>query len=281
MGAEPTEQIPIGRFSFLTRLSVKALRLYDKKGILVPAAKDACTNYRYYTLAQVRHGIMIGMLAHAGFGLSDLEVLLPAIKGGDMKTVTGMLRVQASRVRKEASRLEGLAAALEDSTRQGDVIPMKGQEPYVKDVPPLRSVCKRERGVYEQTIPQLINELCHVIYSPENQRQQACMSGPVIFICHDEEYQETDADIEIAIPITGRLTLPDPSMEIRELPGMQALCALHKGPYPLVGEAYERITAYAAAHGMKLCGPTRELYLNDPAEVPESELLTEVQFPLC
>jgi effector-binding domain-containing protein len=70
-------------------------------------------------------------------------------------------------------------------------------------------------------------------------------------------------------------------MEIRELPGMQALCALHKGPYPLVGEAYERITAYAAAHGMKLCGPPRELYLNDPAEVPESELLTEVQFPLC
>ncbi|MDR7666095.1 hypothetical protein RG963_09985 [Methanosarcina sp. Z-7115] len=30
------DQIPIGKFSFMTRLSQKALRLYDRKGLLVP-----------------------------------------------------------------------------------------------------------------------------------------------------------------------------------------------------------------------------------------------------
>ncbi|WP_243684252.1 MerR family transcriptional regulator [Methanosarcina barkeri] len=34
------DQIPIGKFSFMTRLSQKALRLYDRKGLLVPEAKD-------------------------------------------------------------------------------------------------------------------------------------------------------------------------------------------------------------------------------------------------
>jgi DNA-binding transcriptional MerR regulator len=39
----PTDQIPIGKFSFMTRLSQKALRLYDRKGLLVPEAKDPFT----------------------------------------------------------------------------------------------------------------------------------------------------------------------------------------------------------------------------------------------
>jgi len=33
------DQIPIGKFSFMTRLSQKALRLYDRKGLLVPEEK--------------------------------------------------------------------------------------------------------------------------------------------------------------------------------------------------------------------------------------------------
>ena len=40
------DQIPIGRFSIVTRLSLKALRYYDEKGILAPKAKDHFTGYR-------------------------------------------------------------------------------------------------------------------------------------------------------------------------------------------------------------------------------------------
>jgi DNA-binding transcriptional MerR regulator len=35
------DQIPIGKFSFMTRLSQKALRLYDRKGLLVPEEKNS------------------------------------------------------------------------------------------------------------------------------------------------------------------------------------------------------------------------------------------------
>ena len=47
------DQIPIGRFSVVTSLSLKALRYYDEKGILVPKAKDPFTGYRYYTGDQI------------------------------------------------------------------------------------------------------------------------------------------------------------------------------------------------------------------------------------
>ena len=60
--------IPIGRFSRLTRLSVKALRLYDEMGILPPAHVDGDTGYRYYSWRQVDRATLIGLLDRAGIG---------------------------------------------------------------------------------------------------------------------------------------------------------------------------------------------------------------------
>ena len=42
------DRITIGKFSSLTYLSQRALRLYDRKGILVPGVRDRITGYRYY-----------------------------------------------------------------------------------------------------------------------------------------------------------------------------------------------------------------------------------------
>ena len=50
------DQIPIGRLSTITRLTQKALRYYDSKGLLVPKAKDPFIGYRYYTGDQIQCG---------------------------------------------------------------------------------------------------------------------------------------------------------------------------------------------------------------------------------
>jgi len=38
----------IGEFSRMTSLSIKSLRLYHDKGILIPVQVDKFTGYRYY-----------------------------------------------------------------------------------------------------------------------------------------------------------------------------------------------------------------------------------------
>ena len=43
--------VPIGRFARLAGLSVPQLRLYDRRGLLVPAARDRRSGYRYYSEA--------------------------------------------------------------------------------------------------------------------------------------------------------------------------------------------------------------------------------------
>ena len=47
----------IGQFSKLARVSIKALRYYDRIGLLKPAMIDTSTSYRYYTRISLRTSI--------------------------------------------------------------------------------------------------------------------------------------------------------------------------------------------------------------------------------
>jgi DNA-binding transcriptional MerR regulator/GNAT superfamily N-acetyltransferase len=65
-------------FSAATGLSVKALRLYDERGLLVPARVDRATGYRRYTADQVVTASRIALLRRAGLGLADIARFLAA-----------------------------------------------------------------------------------------------------------------------------------------------------------------------------------------------------------
>ena len=97
---------------------------------------------------------------------------------------------------------------------------MSVTEPVIKEIPEIRVVSKRETGTYAATIGKLIREICACVSSPENQRNRVKVTGPIMFLSHDEEYNETDADIEIAIPVSGRISVEDPKMEIKTLPAI-------------------------------------------------------------
>ena len=66
----------IGQMAQLNRVSEKALRLYQAKGILEPARTDPQTGYRYYTLAQCATLDMIQQLRVLGFSLDQIAGVL-------------------------------------------------------------------------------------------------------------------------------------------------------------------------------------------------------------
>jgi effector-binding domain-containing protein len=55
---------------------------------------------------------------------------------------------------------------------------------------------------------------------------------------------------------------------------------VHKGPYEECINAYEELFSWVAEKGEKIVGPIREVYFNDPWEVPPEEILTEIYAPL-
>ena len=61
-GVWDVEEVSIGEFARRSRLSVKALRLYDELGVLVPARVDEASGYRYYDVAQLEAARLVAML---------------------------------------------------------------------------------------------------------------------------------------------------------------------------------------------------------------------------
>jgi effector-binding domain-containing protein len=275
-----TDQIPIGLFSRITQLSRKALRLYDERGLLVPGEKDLCTGYRYYTYAQIDQAIRIRNLTWLGFSLHEIEELLAARERGDARTIQALFSTRSEGADAEMKRLAVVQRILHAQDLNLEVFSVSLTEPVIKEVPAQRVLSKREKGVFGITIPKLIGEICSRL-SQENGRPAAVkVVGPIMTIYHDQEYREEDADIEVALPIAGRITLDDPSIEVKNLPAGTFVSTIYTGPYQAIGKAHERIYSYVVDHGYVPDGPSRELYYNDPHEVPEDQLMTEIQFPI-
>jgi DNA-binding transcriptional MerR regulator len=70
------EEIGIGEFARRSRLSVKALRLYDELGVLIPARVDGSSGYRYYDVAQLDDARLVAMLRQLEFPLASVKELV-------------------------------------------------------------------------------------------------------------------------------------------------------------------------------------------------------------
>jgi serine/threonine protein phosphatase PrpC len=70
------ELMPIGEFSVRSGLSPKRLRSYAAGGLLVPAAVDSASGYRYYSPGQLRAAQLIDALREAGMPLAGIAALL-------------------------------------------------------------------------------------------------------------------------------------------------------------------------------------------------------------
>ena len=66
----------IGEFARRSRLSPKALRLYDGLGLLSPARVDELSGYRYYEDAQLDQARLIATLRQVGVPLTTAKELL-------------------------------------------------------------------------------------------------------------------------------------------------------------------------------------------------------------
>ena len=70
------KEISIGEFARRSRLSLKALRLYDKRGVLVPSRVDHASGYRYYDVGQVDEARLVVMLRQLQLPLAAIKELL-------------------------------------------------------------------------------------------------------------------------------------------------------------------------------------------------------------
>lgn len=115
------DRMTIGQFSRRCGLSPKVLRSYAKLGVLVPAAIDPVSGYRYYTPAQVAEAEVVVLLRRLGVAVADIERFL---REPSAEELDGWERLLAAEVH---SRREALAEVrgrldLEWSRRKGATV---------------------------------------------------------------------------------------------------------------------------------------------------------------
>jgi effector-binding domain-containing protein len=264
--------IPIGRFSEMTRLSVKALRLYDEIGLLAPAEVDSSSGYRYYHLGQANRAEAVRILRAVDMPLEEIRAVLDA---DNDELVHKTLVAHRERLAERLATQERMLAFLETLIqREGKIMPY---DVHVTEVAPQTILAVRIRTSLTkigQDIPSGFGALMPVMGA-----QSLPPAGPPLLVYHDIIDEQTDGDIEICIPVAS---MPEASGEVygRELEGGAMATTVHKGPYPEIGLAYHTLMGWISEHGHEVAGPPREIYLNDPQQVPEAELLTRVEFPI-
>ena len=111
------------------------------------------------------------------------------------------------------------------------------------------------------------------------EEQAIQIAGPP-YCCYmngNEDFSQFD--IELGIPVNGAVSAKDALYMSQSCEG-KAITATHKGPYQTLETAYMALMDYARENELELTGVYYDYYLSDPADTPESELLTQVVFPV-
>jgi serine/threonine protein phosphatase PrpC len=114
--------VAIGEFAELTGLSPKRLRNYASAGLLVPAAVDSSSGYRYYAPGQARDARLIDALREAGIALVDIASLLRDPSVATLDAWAAQVHVDAAQRRdalESARRLLTFDAATEQVQQTG------------------------------------------------------------------------------------------------------------------------------------------------------------------
>ncbi len=262
--------MPIGRFSACCRLSIKALRHYDKRGLLRPAHVDPGTGYRYYSRDQAREAVTIGMLRSLGLSLPHIESILRA----NPEKRTELLAQHRDRVARDLEKARQTLLTVTKLVEHDELLPYDIEIRVEPTYTVARKTCTTVADRMIEDSGDLIYELMDELAATGR-----VYESPVMCINGEPDPRErivVHACVGVSAPY------PDlPSADILEIPGGPVAWVTHHGAYEALGVAYHALFAWAQEHGHSQRDAVREIYLNDPATVTTDELETEVLLPIA
>jgi DNA-binding transcriptional MerR regulator len=272
-GSRSSDLLSIGVFSRRSRLSFKALRLYDRLGLLKPASVDPVSGYRRYRDSQLTVARMIVMLRRLEIPLALVAEIvstpaplaarrLESFWEGRERTLAGQ-RELAVHVR---SKLLGE----EDRTRFGEIRQREIGE---------QMVLTEKRHVRVEELPQWIGGAMERL--TRLAQRYGGVAGPRFVAYHGEISEDSDGPAESCVPIAA-------PGKARRAPALRVEPAHHEAyvrlrkaqvGYPQIAGAYDCVAAWVAENGLEPAGPPREVYFADFASARPTDEVCDVALP--
>jgi DNA-binding transcriptional MerR regulator len=279
--------LTIGAFAARARLSAKALRLYDRLGLLAPAYVDEASGYRYYRVDQVERARLVALLRRLDMPLAQVAEVLTA-RESDGVRASAMLAGYWADVEVRIAAQRTLAEYLRGRL-SGRSSEMYGKfEIETVDVP--------EQVLITETRHTLVDELPAWIGASLGRLEAAARgcggtTGAPFVVYHAEVSQESDGPAEACVPVAD----PEAARAWAEAQGRTwetkeriepaqrlAYTRITKAQvvHPQILAAFEAVEAWIAEQGLEYAGPCREVYFADWDAAGPEDAVCDVAFPV-
>ena len=271
----------IGEFSRIARVSGRLLRYYDSIGLLSPGRVDPDTGYRYYTADQLGRLNRILALKDLGLSLDQVARLLDdKVSTADIRAMLTLRKAELERsLSEEAARLRHIESRLQQIEEQGA---LRDYDVVVKSAPALPYLALRRTF---SGMDDAIATLREVVR--EGTRRIPHVIREDLLVVAYSEFEDENLDLEIGFVLTERtnrrVALNDgTALALGELPAVDTLATLvRRGPTYQAHLAFGALGLWMEANGYSIAGPSRELFLELPFQLPgQEDTVMEIQFPV-
>jgi DNA-binding transcriptional MerR regulator len=255
MTGEPT-RLTTGEFSRRSQLSIKALRLYDRLGLLRPAAVDGRNGYRGYDESQLFTARLIVLLRSLDMPLQEVARVVSAAGPEAADLIESYW---ASQERRFAAQRQ-IAATVRPGVAASD--------------PPGEQLPVKQRYVLEQLV---LTEQRHVNLGQLTWTREATarlvaradrcggVAGERFVVFHGMVSADSDGPVEVCVPVTH---LPDDPADLAwrvEPAHHEAFIEVTKIHFevPAILSVYDQLGRWLSAQRRRRAGPIREVYNRD------------------
>jgi DNA-binding transcriptional MerR regulator len=265
----------IGVFSRRSRLSPKALRLYDRLGLLVPVSVDEDSGYRRYHESQLETARLIALLRRLDMPLADVAVIVaaPERERADLLASywDAVERRTASQRELVAHLLIRLAGDEEGSFEMYEI-----QEREV----PEQVVLTEQRHVripeLDAWLPVAIGRLV------ETAEAGGGVAAPVFVVYHGEVNEDSDGPVEVCVPVDSSRAESMEAATRTEPAHREAYTRITKAQveFPQILSAYDAVAQWVESQGRGTAGSPREVYFADWTAAAPTDEVCDIAFPV-
>lgn len=281
--------LSIGMFSRRSRLSVKALRLYESSGLLVPAEVNPASGYRRYRESQLTRARLIVMMRRAGIPLAQVAELITAPGPAAVGLLTAYWADAESRFAVQRELVDRLRASLLSGVSSG-----AGREWDIKqrDVPE-QVVLAEKRSLRVTELKKWLPDVLRRLVTLAD--QYGGLAGDPYAIYHGEVNEDSDGPVEACAP----LRIPDGAdgpegpegpegpdgLAIRTEPKHRvAYVTITRAQleFPQILSAFDAVADWIAPAGLCQAGPPREIYPRgiDVGAAAPGDPVCQIAFPV-
>ncbi len=265
------ELYSIGEVSKICNISKKALRFYDKIGIICPDKISEENNYRYYSRKTLLFVPVIKYFKQMGFKLEEMKAFL---EGSTYGAHEKGFRMKIDELKKLEEEIHISYTSVKDwydlVLEAESVIENGVTEVSVKYMDAL-TTCFLEQDFCYNYMESVIN----IEWTNYLERIGKAITGPVIL--YFPNYRQKMNGERTRVRILQEIITDCGDNPTMTLGGHMVASCYHIGPHETINQTYEKIFDWAESHGYKCSEDSTERYVTDYWTIRNSEeFVTEV-----